>query len=191
MKNAKKNQKGFTMVEIMVSLSLFVAVIFLTGSMFSLSQKSYSTGSNESELSQNVRVALDRMSREIRQSVKIITTLPATGTDPLNPPSNEIFFQDGHNVDEITYIRYYLNGPDLMRAHEAYYFPADPGVYVIWDSLNEFGETPTQTVLEDRIIGEYFNNVGFWGDQGLIHMQADLEKNNKQLQINTSIFSRN
>ena len=179
----KIRKNGFTILETMVSVSLFTILILLTGSLFSLSQKSYTAGANENELTQNARVSIDRISREIRQSVEIITSLPATST--------EIFFQNGHDMDQITYIRYYLDGTDLMRAHEAYYFSADPGVYVIWNGLNHLGQPPEKIMLEDRVVGEFFNNVRFWGNNNLVHILINLEKNQKQLQIQSSVFSRN
>lgn len=171
------------MIEIITSISLFTIIILLTASLFSLAQKSYTAGTSENELTQNARVSLDRISREIRQSVGIVTSLSATST--------EIFFQNGHDIAQISYIRYYLSGTDLMRAHEAYYFPADPGVYVIWDGLDQFGQAPTKATLEDRVVGEYFDNIQFWGNQGLVHILITLKKNQKQLKIDSSVFSRN
>lgn len=181
--NKKSKESGFTIIEVVTSISLFTILVILTASLFSLSQKSYTAGINENELTQNARVSLDRVSREIRQSVQVVTDLTSTST--------EIFFQNGHDTSQISYIRYYLNGTDLMRAHEAYYFPADPSVYVIWNGLNQLGQLPEKLVLEDRVVGEYFNNIRFWGDQNLVRILINLSKNQKQLQINSSVFSRN
>lgn len=181
------------MFEVLVSLGVFVMLIMITGSIFSFSQQSYISGSNQSELSQNVRVALDRMSREIRQTESIITDLPPTATDLLNPPPAQLFFQDGHDNSNITYIRYYLNGTDLMRAHEAYYFASDPGTYVLWDSINQFGNTTTRMIIDgdDNIIGEYFETLKFWGTNTLVHIDLSLKKGLKSATVSTSVFSRN
>lgn len=186
-----KNNKGFTLLEIIVSISLFTGIIITAGSIYMLSQQSFNKGSNIAELSQNARVSIDRLSREIRQSQNIITILPITNNDPINPPSNEIIFQDGHNVSEIIYIRYYLDNTNLMRSYTAYYFPSNPDLYVSWNSLDEFGNPPTSTVLEDRIVGEYFNSLEFWGPDGFINIAIELIKNKNSLNINTAVFSRN
>ena len=77
-----KNTTGFTLPEILVSLSLFVLIIFLVNSVYVLSQRAYNKNSDTAELTQNVRVSLDRISREIRQSTNIVTELPATRDDP-------------------------------------------------------------------------------------------------------------
>lgn len=185
------NLIGFTLPEIMVSLAIFVMVILLTGSIFSLSQKSYKKSSDSAELTQNSRVYLDRLSRELRQSANIITTLPPTDTDPANPPADQIVFQDGHDSSQITYIRYYLNGTDLMREHTAYSFDTAPGVYVYYDSLDAGGSGPDETILENRIIGEYFDQIKFWGSNGIVNIYLKLIKNTNTFEIETSAFGRN
>jgi len=185
-----KNQRGFTLLEILVSLSLFTLAIILVGSMYSLSQRSYNKGAGKGELVQNARVSLDRITRELRQSVNIVTDLPETDSDPLDPPAEEIFFQDGHDASQITYLRYYLDSTDLKWSHIAYYFSSEPDTYVTYDSVDQNGNPP-QELVEDRIIGEYFNQLQFWGSSSLIHLSFALEKNQDSFNINSSVFRRN
>jgi len=184
-------QKGFSLLEIIVSLSLFSFLILLVNSMFVISQRAYNKGSARGELAQNSRVSVDRISREIRQSEEIVTLMPATSTDILFPPVNEIFFQDGHDISQITYLRYYLNGTDLMRSNLAYYFVSDPSVYVRWDSLDATSLPPLVLVIENRVIGEFFNKLEFWGDNNLVNVSADLFKNDTTVRVDTRVFSRN
>lgn len=184
-------QQGFTIIEILVALSIFVIAVLLVGSMYIFGQRSYAKGSDEAELAQNARVTLDRMSRELRQAADIVTVLPATDTDPLNPPANEIFFQDGHDSNAITYYRYYLSGNDLMRQHKEYYFSSEPTVYVAWNSVDQAGNPPIESIIEDNVVGEYFDNIQFWGSGGEINIDASLSKGQKKLQLETSIFKRN
>lgn len=185
------NKKGFTILEIVVSLALFAFLILLVNSMFIMAQKTYNSGENKSELTQNARVSLDRLSREIRQSEEIVTALPATDTETGFPPPNEIFFQNGHDISRITYIRYYLNGTDLMRSEIAYYFSVDPTIYVRWDGLDASAQPPDTLVLENNVIGEYFSDLKFWGENNLINISCDLSKNNTTLRVDTKVFSRN
>lgn len=182
---------GFTTLEIAISMMIFVLVILLVNSMYTISQRSYNKGSNKAELAQNARVVFDRTSRELRQSTNIITALPPTGIDPLNSPPNEISFQDGHNIDQITYLRYYLYESNLMREHSAYYFSGAPSVYVAQTSVDGFGNHPTKLILEDRIVGEYFNNLKFWGANGLVHISIKLLKNQDIINFETNVYSRN
>lgn len=189
--NAVIKQMGFTLPEIIVSLAIFVMVILLTGSIYSLSQKSYKKSSDLAELTQNNRVCLDRLSRELRQSVNIITTLPPTEDDPANPPAEQIFFQDGHDSSQITYIRYYLNGSELMREHSAYSFSTDPGVYVYYDSLDLGGSLPDKVLEDTRITGEYFDQIKFWGSSNMINIYLKLIKNTNNFEIKTGVYGRN
>ncbi|MDO8260497.1 MAG: hypothetical protein Q7T50_03320, partial [Candidatus Magasanikbacteria bacterium] len=94
-------------------------------------------------------------------------------------------------MSHTTYIRYYLSGTDLMRANIAYYFAADPSVYVRWDSLDASLNPADTVVLENRIIGEFFNRLEFWGDDNLINISCGLGKDASELNIDTRVYSRN
>jgi len=191
MNNFFKNIRGFTVLEILVSISLFVIAVILVNSMYSLSQRSYNKGSSKGELVQNARVCLDRISRELRQSVDIITSLPDTDDDPENPPTEEIFFQDGHDISQTTYLRYYLDNFNLKRSIIVYYFEEEAETYVTYNSVDDLGDPPEELILEDRIVGEYFNELKFWGSEGLIHISLNLVKGQDSINIRTSVFSRN
>lgn len=190
-KSIKKNTAGFTLLEIIVSISLFTIIIILVSNIFLVTQNAYNKNSNIAELTQNARVSLDRISRELRQSSNIITALPATDSDPSNPPTNQISLQDGHDISQITYLRYYLDGTNLMREHKAYYFIQEPSVYVAYNALDQGGAPPLETIIDNRVVGEYFTELNFWGANGLINISLDLIKNQNRFSIKTSVFSRN
>lgn len=190
-KRKPTRQNGFTMLEIIVSLALFVIVIILVSSIYLLAQKSYNKSSDLAELTQNARVCLDRLSRELRQSVNIVTALPPTDSDPENPPAEEIFFQDGHEISQITYLRYYLDGTNLMREHKAYYFASEPTVYVTYNTTDQYGNLPDKKILENRIIGEYFSQLKFWDNSGSISIAIELNKGSNNFKIRTSVYPRN
>ena len=140
----KNNKAGFTLPEIIVSISLFVIAIMLTSSMYVLSQRTYNKGASRGELVQNARVSLDRMTRELRQSVDIVTSLPTVEDDIEEPPPTEIFFQDGHDISQTTYLRYYLSGTNLKRLKTAYFFSAEPDIYVLHNSVDAEGDPPEE-----------------------------------------------
>ncbi len=85
-------QKGFTLAEIIIVITIFVLIIIVVFSAYSLSQQSYQAGERAAEVIQNGRVILERITREIRQAREIVTELP---TERVSPPS-EIKVQDGH-----------------------------------------------------------------------------------------------
>jgi prepilin-type N-terminal cleavage/methylation domain-containing protein len=190
-KGVNKFQRGFTLLEILVSISLFAFALILVNSMYSVSQKSYNKGANKGEIIQNSRVSLDRIGRELRQSVNIVTVLPETGDDPLNPPADEIFFQDGHDISQISYLRYYLDGADLRRSLIVYYFPSEPNIYVTYNSVDQYGNPPEESIVEDRIVGEYFSKLEFWASNNLVYISLGLEKNQDTFSVDTSVFVRN
>ena len=189
--NLKTKTAGFTLLEVIASISLFTIVIILVSNIYLVTQNAYNKNSNIAELTQNARVSLDRISRELRQSSSIITTLPETNDDPNNPPTNQIFFQDGHDTDQITYLRYYLDGTNLMRENKAYYFNEEPSIYVTYNSLDQGGDAPLETIIDNRVVGEYFTELYFWGANGLINISLSLAKNQNTFTAKTSVFSRN
>ncbi|NCQ16354.1 prepilin-type N-terminal cleavage/methylation domain-containing protein [Candidatus Falkowbacteria bacterium] len=186
-----KNKNGFTLLETMVSLALFTIIIILVSDVYLVTQQAYNKNSDLAEITQNARVSLDRISRELRQSASIITTLPETDTDPENPPAGQIIFQDGHETSQTTYLKYYLNGTDLIREHKAYYFEEEPTVYVTYNSVDQGGFPPLENILSRQIVGEYFTELGFWGGNGLVNLNLSLAKNQHTFAIKTSVFSRN
>jgi len=118
-----QNQKGFTLLEVLIASSLFVIVLFAVYVTFESSQKTYTWGSNKVEVQQTARVAMGIMANEIRTA----------GYDPSNPPvgvipglasptaiqvanANTLTFiadVDGDNVtDRVTYR---LQGTQVMR----------------------------------------------------------------------------
>jgi len=84
--------KGFTLVEILVIIGIFVVILITIVNGIVLANRIYWEGEKMTEIMQNGRVVLSSISREIRQSRKIVTSLPE---DDYDPPS-EIIFQDGH-----------------------------------------------------------------------------------------------
>ncbi|MDO8668068.1 MAG: prepilin-type N-terminal cleavage/methylation domain-containing protein [bacterium] len=190
-KSQVKSPAGFTLIEVMISLSLFVVLILLINSMFTISQSAYNKNSNLAELTQNARVALDRLSRELRQSETIVSSLPPTDTDPGNPPINQIFFQDGHNTSLTTYILYRLEGTNLNRVQKAYYFNNEPETYVTYNSVDQAGNSPLELIISDQTVGEYFNGLEFWGASGLVNIYIKLAKNKNLFELDTMVYSRN
>lgn len=183
-------QKGFTLLEILVSLSLGVLLFVLLLSIYILAAKSLSIVETKSELGQNARLVNERLLREIRQAKQIATILPAGKDDPLNPPKSEIEFQDGHQTATVQYIRFYLSGTDLKRQMRRYYFPAEPEVFVPHDSRDDFGNPPQVTIVSDELAGQYIQDLKFYG-RDLINIELTLDKSGAPLRAYTSVYGRN
>ena len=137
---------------------------------------------------QNPKIITYLMAREVRQAVSIVTVLPPDNSDPA-AVAHELQFEDGHIIDQIQYVRYYLDGTDLRRQMIVYYFETAPAAYVHWDDTDPFGP-PESLALEDKLIGEFFSQIDFYGDE---EITADLilEKNDKQIEMTVSVQPRN
>lgn len=180
---------GFTLIETIIALTMAILIIGIVTSVYLVSRNIYRRADLRSEIAQNGRVMLDRISRELRQTPAIVTTLPTANSNPEILPT-EIIFQDGHDISAIKYIRYYLENSDLKRQGIAYTFSADPETYVDWRAVDENGNPPQANILEDKLIGEYLSDLEFWGN-GLVNINLYLVKQGQTLILNTAIYGRN
>ena len=186
-----RHNSGFSLIEVVIATSIAALIFLLISGVYVLSQKVYSETDAKAELSQNGRVILDRMVREIRQTPDIITQLPINTSDPTQLPS-EIMFQDGHDISETRYIRYFMDGTDLKRQLIIFYFADQPDYYVhSYDTDKEPPHNPPiKQVLEEKIIGEYLDDIEFWGER-LLNINIYLSKNHQNIIINTAVYGRN
>src|SRR4030042_7081060 len=104
-----KLKRAFTLLEMVVTISLSLLLIGSLYSVYLTSYKSYRRSVNKAELNQNARIALERISRDLRQTERITTSLPPDDTDDMNPAPSAIQFQDGHDTENIQYIKYLLS----------------------------------------------------------------------------------
>ncbi len=95
--------RGFTLVEVLVAavlLSLILGVAYFFAGSVNLQWKK---GDFENEVQQNLQLAMDRLTREIRYS---------RGTEVIAP--GELILKAPENMD-YRYVKYYLYGQELKR----------------------------------------------------------------------------
>lgn len=182
-------KQGFSLVELLITISILVIVTSAIYSGYLLSQKAYRESEASAETTQNGRVIIERISREIRQAREIITDLPATSTEA----TSTIGFEDGHGTTTYRYIFYYQENNEAQRKVIGYYFSADPEQTLVpWDAVPPLGQTLEIKTLEEPVaVGEWVNNLGFWNSEGLVGLILQLEKNEKIIDLETKVFSRN
>src|ERR671925_2289505 len=73
----KTDVKGFTLVEVLVSMAIGMVVIAAVTNTFIMQSKFYNAQEQVNEMQQNARAAIDTMSREIKMA----------GYDPKIPPA--------------------------------------------------------------------------------------------------------
>lgn len=98
------NQKGVTLVEIMIAASLVGLIAAGTGLFLQEGQDAYQSGAGRVEVQQNARVALDRVIRDLR-----------TGKAIINGNATTITFQYVDEVGNTPTVQYSLNGTNLQR----------------------------------------------------------------------------
>jgi hypothetical protein len=154
------------------------------------SYKSYQRSVNRAELNQNARISLERITRDLRQTNLITTTLPPTDTDPLNPAPSNIQFQDGHNNDKIRYIEYTLTDGQLYRKVKHYYFSTDPQTYVAYNALDQFGNHATESIDENVVKADKVQSLQFFGT-GIINIKIVVNNSDGSLTYQTQVLGRN
>lgn len=153
------HSKGFTLIEVLVAIGISVVLLASAYELYFLANKTWIQSNVKYEVRQNARIALERMSRDIRQSDKIISSLPIDNT---NPPS-EIKFQDGHITNKIQYITYKLEETNIKKVYSHFSFSSSPETWVYWDTKDGTGQSPTETIDLGEIISENISSVTFWG----------------------------
>ncbi|MDD5626796.1 MAG: prepilin-type N-terminal cleavage/methylation domain-containing protein [Patescibacteria group bacterium] len=185
------SQKGFTLAEILVAISVGLVVVLLAYASYDLALRFTEKENKKVELAQNGRVALDRITRDLRQSQELVTDLPPVSDDPDSPPPAEIMFQDGHTLEPIQYIRYYVLDGSLHRERSHYYFSADPDSWVVWSAVDEFGHSAEKAVDADEVIAEYIDHLIFWGEDRLVHIMLTALSLEEKVDFLTGVCGRN
>jgi competence protein ComGC len=63
-----RDERGFTLTEMLVTIVIFIVTLFSLYSIFDMSIKIFMLGNNKAEAMENARQGLERMEREIRQA---------------------------------------------------------------------------------------------------------------------------
>ena len=186
----KVDVKGFTLMEVIGVLGITIIITLIIYQTFLISQKTFAISSEHLEITQNGRIFLDRITRELRQAWAIATPLPADKNIEGFPPPTEIMFQDGHGVPDVEYIKYYLDGNQLKRQRIIYFFQTEPATHVFYDAKDDFGNSPQSQILDERTIAEYINQLILYGNT-VTYIEINLSKNNSTQHFITGIWGRN
>jgi prepilin-type N-terminal cleavage/methylation domain-containing protein len=74
-----REENGFTMIEMMVTAMIMVVVLMALYSIFDMSVRMFSVGSNKVEAAESARLGLEKMEREIRAAYPVDASDPAKG----------------------------------------------------------------------------------------------------------------
>ena len=179
-------KKGFTLTETTIVIAIFGLIIATVYLIFALNQRVYLAGEETAEITQNGRVILERMTREIRQAREIVTEL----SDDESEASSVIEFEDGHTATRYYYIRYYQEDGNVKREVKRYYFSSDLNTFLPWNAISPTETLEVDVVEEPVIIGEYVTNLKFWGSY-TINIFITLTKSDQEIDLSTKVFGRN
>lgn len=176
---------GFTLTELLVTITIFVLVLGGVYSSYVLSQRAFLEGERAAELTQNGRVFLERLTREVRQAREITGELPETK----QTATSTIEFEDGNRQERYHYIRYFQADGETKREVKRYYFPEDPNTFVVWDA----GENLEFVITEEpQTVGEFAQDLKFWSPEiAVVDVFLVLKKADKEISFSTRIFGRN
>ena len=66
-----KDETGFTLAEMMVTIVIMMIVFIALYSIFDMTLRAFSFGNNEVEATENARIGMEKMEREIRQAYRV------------------------------------------------------------------------------------------------------------------------
>ena len=89
-----REEGGFSLPEMLTTILIMIVVFFALHSIFTMSLRVYSFGNDKAEASENARLGLERMEREIRQ---------ASLYDMPEPTPDYLFPEDGFASNSITF----------------------------------------------------------------------------------------
>lgn len=185
----KKQQPAFSLVELLVAMLVGGILVGTTVSFYGVFRKSLAADVAIAEASQNARVVLDRLSREIRQAPAVVTDLPADLDDNSVAQPSEIEFADGH-ANDLTYKRYYLASGTLQLQIKEYYFSYSPGNRVSYDAIGNGGVAPTAAVISTQDVADYVQEIMFYGGSA-ITIQLTTGQLPASYKLQTSVERRN
>jgi len=103
-------KKGFTLFELMVVLGIFAVLIALISNVLFTTDSATRTGLTYIELSQNVRLGIDKMTKELHNAQRSTITIST-----ISEGNNNITFQIPGNSNTIQYSLGGLNNSQLIR----------------------------------------------------------------------------
>ena len=150
------NEKGFLLVETIFAMLLTTVAIVIILMIYTNGYSSYIKQTDKIDVQENMRIALNRMVRDIRQASTIPTI---TSTNLLTPAAK----------DKITFIKWEYNPGDVLVQKEICYYH-DSVDREIQKSVDGFGHNPLasniKSVTFDYSSSEKSVTITIVGDRG-------------------------
>lgn len=144
------DKRGFSLIETIVALAIFFFVVTTVLLVHANGYASYVKINSKAEVEENLRIALNKMSRNIRQarSVRLVAD---------NPPKIEVMPADGNDVYGYRYDRY---GREIEENTGGVFLPIASHVTIL-----EFTYDQADRTVNIKVKGEK-------GNSGIIEMST-------------------
>lgn len=109
--SSEKSNQGFTIIEMVVSVAIGMLILWVALSLFYYQRKSFTVQEQLSEMQQNLRAAMDMMSREIRMAGYGTTS---TNVVTVSDTGTITFSYDSDNDGDLEQITFDLDQGDLQ-----------------------------------------------------------------------------
>ena len=182
----KQRSSSFSIIEVIVAVALGVILMGSAYELYYLATRTLARSNSHFEIRQGARIAMERISRDLRQSEEIISDLP----ENIATPTAQIKFQDGHETSKIQYIEYYVKDNALYRKYTHFSFAYSTDQWVYWDTKDNNSQSPNETTDLDEIISENFVNLSIWG-KSKINISITVEQNQQSETYTTTVLGRN
>lgn len=106
----RKNQSGFTLVEMVIYIAFFAVLSVLTVNATIMVMKSFYTLRITQSISQSATTALERMSREVRNAYSVDTVNSTFNTSP-----GRLILQTKDDIGALTTVEFYIDANNQLN----------------------------------------------------------------------------
>ncbi len=172
-----QKKKGFTLIELMVSIALVSIILLPLYNALNISVKACESGARRDDLMLNARFALEYIKLEVKSGDRILPSSAISGLN--NGFKKNIGFVIVTNIDDSfdRYTTYYVRNNRLIRVSGKQKKDSLP-IYTVFEGYNEVCESI-----------ESVNESSFDMDNKLLKIRIKMESlGGDQVDLNTEIF---
>jgi len=170
-------RRGFTLSELVIAAAIASILAGLTAASYISIQRLVARGQDDLLAASTARVIIDRVSRDLRQALVVVDSIPPDAADGLT----SLEFEDGHDVDPAgpTYITYSLDGTDVRRNRHYYYLTSSPNQRLPYNAgvVGQGGFAVASLSGEDYIIADRVSDLRFYGSSSLVYIDTSITVN--------------
>lgn len=169
------DRSGFTLVELLVTITIFSIIVAATAPLFKQGEQFFQITQSQTELRQNLDIALSIMSKKIREANVVVGT-PNQPLPAANP--GDTVFSCSDDTSNSTFVLRKVTGGNCA--------------YINYES-DSISEPVTSTTLIKITSARVSESSGGWDITitGKYEGPSAINENYKELTVQTTVFPRN